>query len=581
MFSLSLMRLSPMPPFLLLIPLLSFLAAGPAVAAKGEVMADPFPRPAPLIGELTEDVIFNVLAGEVAAYRHHLKQAYDHYRQAAAETGDPQLAERAAKIALFNNNPEELEKAVHHWVTRDPNNLEARRFALAVALDQGRTKEARQELGQLIKLAIAQGTDGFILAARALGKVKEGKQALELMQGLVDQHRADRNAWYALALLAAEFKEFKQAETAVDTALGMQLDWDKALEMKSRVLLAQQRNEEALELLRKAVTAAPTATDLRQAYARLLVQSERYQAAYDQFQQLLQGSDDAHGVRFTLGILAMELKQYDTAAEHFEAIKDQPGHRGSASFYLGRIAEERKQVDVALDWYRRVSGGDFELQAAMRIASLLAGRGEMAEARKELQQARGKWPTHAVRIYVAESAILKENKTEPQQIWSLFEQALGEFPEDIELLYARALFAALQGKVAQLEQDLGLVLKKQPKHADALNALGYTLADLTDRYQDALGYIKQALELKPDSPAILDSMGWVQYRLGNREQALDYLRQAAEKISDPEIAAHLGELLWVTGKQEEAREVWNKALREFSEPGILTDTMKRFGVQAP
>ncbi|MBF0256095.1 MAG: tetratricopeptide repeat protein [Gammaproteobacteria bacterium] len=568
-------------PYLFIPLILLLLQAAGAQAAPAAAPADPFPAPPPLVQRLSPEIIFNVLAGEVAAHRHRLEDSFRYYRQAAEQTGDPQLAERSARLALFNKDQQALREVVEFWVKRDPNSLEARRFALSVALELGADGEVKQQLDELIQLAQAKQEDGFILVARALSKSKEQERALQLMDGLVRAHPSQRDAWYAYALLAAEQKAYAKAEPALQELLKIAPGWDKAILLEVQVLIAQERSQQALQLLREAVTGAPDNKELRDSFARLLIQNQQYQEAYDQFQHLLKADGDSTSLRYPLGVLAMELEKYDLAEQHFQAIKDSRGRRNEASFYLGRIAEQRKDRSKALDWYRRVLDGEFQLQARIRIADLLAGLGQLAQARDELRSVRSQWTEQSPAIYAAEAGLLKEQGVAAEEIWALFEEALPTHPDHIDLLYSRALFAASQRQVARLEQDLARVLQQNPQHADALNALGYSLTDLTDRHQEALGYISQALALKPDSPAILDSMGWVQYRLGNPTKALEYLRQAAAKVTDAEISAHLGEVLWVTGAQEEARAVWSKAKQEFPDHPILQETLKRLGVQLP
>ncbi len=564
-------------PLLILLLLVSpWLLAVPEPVSEG-----PFETPQQRLGALDAEVVFNVLAGEVAAHRHRLEEAFAYTRRAAEKTGDARLAERSARLALFNKDQKALQEVVRFWVERDPNSLDARRFSLSVALEMGTRDEVNRQLNELITLAQAKNEDGFILVARGLGKSKEPQRALDLMQGLVERYPEGREAWYALALLSAEHKDFVRADQALQELFKRASNWDRAILLKIQVLVAQEQQQQALQLLRESVTAMPEHEELRHAFARLLVQSEQYQEAYDQYQQLLQKKPDSLILRYPLGVLAMELKKFDLAEQHFRQIKDSRGRRNEASYYLGRIAEQREDLATAVDWYRRVLGSEFQLQAQIKVADLLTRMGEVDQARTALAEAREQWPDHAVSIYVAETALLKESGAEPELVWSLFEQALADYPDNSDLLYARALYAAGQRQVQRLEEDLTKVLKQNPKHADALNALGYTLADMTDRYQEALGYIQQALALKPDSPAILDSMGWIQYRLGNHTKALEYLLRAAEIVTDPEISAHLGEVLWVNGEREQAQKVWSEALEQFPDNPILRTTLERLGVQTP
>ena len=207
----------------------------------------------------------------------------------------------------------------------------------------------------------------------------------------------------------------------------------------------------------------------------------------------------------------------------------------------------------------------------------MAAQGDLPRARSMLGDMRARMPKRSVDLYILEGEILRKHSTNDKVV-ELYNAALEEHPEDLDLLYARALSASVEGRVDILEQDILVILQRKPDHADALNALGYTLADQTDRYQEAFNYIKKALAIKPDSPAILDSMGWVQYRMGNNEEALGYLRRAFEKVQDVEIAAHLGELLWVTGQKEEAQKILHGALKKHPKNKYLQQAIKRLGI---
>lgn len=528
--------------------------------------------------QLTPKITLDILAGELAVRRHQLNTAFKHLSAAAQATENPDLAERSARLALFIKDTKALAESVAFWQRLSPDNLDARRFALSLALDKDQLDEAARQLEQLATLADAQKTDGFFLAAQVLSKYKDSAKALALMEALVNQHSKDARAWLALGLLNTELRKFPAAAQTLTQALVLKPGWDKAVLLKARVLLALERNDEALELLRTGLQANKDNLEMRHEYARLLVQMERFQAAYDEYSVLLKDRPDVVSLQYALGVLAMELKKYDLAEQHFEAIKDSSERRNDASFHLGRIAEERKLYNLALDWYRRVLGGEFQLQARARAADLLAKDGKLQQARDELKAARKDWPDQSMSLFLAEAGLLTEHKANPEDVFRLFTQAMEAHPSNLDLLYARALYAASKGRIEIMETDLHRVLKEQPDNVDALNALGYCLADQTDRYQEALGYIQKALSLKPENPAILDSMGWVQFRLGKIDDALDYVRQAAAKISDPEILSHLGEILWVKGQTQEAKAAWRKAQAEFPDSDILKAALQRLGV---
>jgi tetratricopeptide (TPR) repeat protein len=250
--------------------------------------------------------------------------------------------------------------------------------------------------------------------------------------------------------------------------------------------------------------------------------------------------------------------------------------RNQASFYLGMIAEEERRQDAALEWYNRVEGNN-STDAQIRIAKLQAERGNLDQARETLQRLRFTQSAHETRFYIIEAELLR-NAENYEAAHDIYTRALETSQDNKDLLYARGLNAADLKRIDLLENDLRKILETDPKHADALNALGYTLADQTDRLEEAKGLIEQALILKPESPAILDSMGWVEYRLGNLDKALEYLEKAAEISPDAEIASHLGEVLWHLGQQQRAMEVWDAANERDPENRFIHPAMKRLGV---
>jgi tetratricopeptide (TPR) repeat protein len=246
----------------------------------------------------------------------------------------------------------------------------------------------------------------------------------------------------------------------------------------------------------------------------------------------------------------------------------------SAHLNLGRIHEERDDPQSALAEYAQVGPGSDYLPAQLRQSDILIGNGNWAEAAKRLSQARDEQPDYAVQLYLIEAETLTSNN-QPDRGWQVLSQALKQYPDDVNLLYTRAMLAEKRDDLAQMEKDLRTIIKREPENAMALNALGYTLSDRTTRYAEAKELIEKAHRLNPDDPAVLDSLGWVNYRLGNLDEAERLLRQALERFPDHEVAAHLGEVLWANGKQSEARKVWGKALEQQPDSPILRSTLRR------
>ncbi len=526
---------------------------------------------------LTADIIFNLLVGEIALQRDDLELAYKHQLKSADLAKDAVAAERAAKIALYREDYIGAQEAVKRWIVLDPNSARAKQMSVMLYVRSGDAEAALKQLKLLVKLHEKDGRDGFVQAMVAVASGKNNDLALKLMQSLAEDYKSSPNARHAVALVAVMAKKLDVAENESRQAISLDPKMEQAYVLLGRIYVERGEAAEAISAMQQALQQIPTSKGLHSAYARMLIDLNKPKLAYQQFQQLKKLTPNDVDVEFSLGILALELKRYKQAKGHFSGILKSSKRVDDARFFMGRIAETEEKTDDALEWYGKVKGGKYLFNAQARMAGLVAENESLAKARAMLAGMRTRMPERSVDVYILEGDILRKNSTH-EKVVELFDAALKEHPDAIDLLYARALSASALGRVDVLERDIGLILKREPNNADALNALGYTLADQTKRYKEALDYIKKALALKPNSPAVLDSMGWVQYRLGNNKQALDYLRRAFKKVRDVEIAAHLGELLWVMGKKQEAQAIIQEAIKKTPKNEYLQKTIKRLGM---
>jgi tetratricopeptide (TPR) repeat protein len=341
-------------------------------------------------------------------------------------------------------------------------------------------------------------------------------------------------------------------------------DLHQALALHARTLKELGRVDEAIAELAAAVGNDPENDELRLAYARALIDAKRYQDAKIQFEKLLDRSPQDEDLVYTLALLTLDMDQLDESVAYLKRLLMLGKRQSEAHYYLGRIDEVRNKDEDAVGHYRRVDEStNYRLDAEIRIARLLGGMGKVDEARGHLQKLRiqTRDPAAQVQFYIAEADVLSQAGLD-QQATELLSKALHDNPGNTDLLYTRALLYERQDRIDLTENDLRAVLLREPENADVLNALGYTLADRTDRYREAYELIKQAMKLKPDNPAITDSMGWVLYRMGRHREAIGFLRKALELQFDAEIAAHLGEVLWVTGDHKGARAVVKQALEK-------------------
>ncbi|MEW8045267.1 MAG: tetratricopeptide repeat protein, partial [Candidatus Thiodiazotropha sp.] len=506
---------------------------------------------------LSRDLIYNTLTGEIAAQRGHGKLAFEHAFQAAKESRDEGAAERATGLGLQSNMQDAALEAATLWVEISPNSLKARQIASVLYIRKDELTKAIQNLQKVVEIANSHGHSGYLQAAAIAEKSAAPDQALLIMQQLVDEESQDPKAFYALALTANRAKQNNLALNYIDRSLALDPVSTQSLVLKTQTIISMEQKEQGLAFIEQAYLNAPENIQLGKAYARLLLELNKTEAALGIYQSLHEQAPDDSDIAFSLGIINLQLERYQEAKTYLKSLVDKRKKRNQASFYLGMIAEEEKEPRQALDWYSRVEGKNV-IDAQIRIAKILADQGNLNQARETLQRLRITQSAHEVRFYIIEAELMREAR-DFETAHQIYTKALDLFKDNTDLLYARGLNAADLKRIDLLENDLRKILASQPKHADALNALGYTLADQTDRLEEAKDYIEQALALKPESPAILDSMGWVEFRMGNLESALEFLNKAATISPDAEIASHLGEVLWHLGQQQRAIEVWNAA----------------------
>lgn len=524
---------------------------------------------------LTPDLLYDLLVGEIAGQRGKLTLSVDFYARAAHTTRDPRIAERATRIAIYARRHDVALTTARLWVDTDTENLKARQILASLYI---RNHQPEAALVHLEKLLAGPGIDvakQLLLISNQLSGEQDKQAALGVMHSLLQTHKNNPDAQYAYANLAVHAGETNEAMQAIDAALSQRPDWPMAIIMRARILTREGNLPAALKYLETAVNNAADTTVLRLAYARLLVDSQRLDDAWQQFSVLHEQASSNKDILYAFAVLSMQTKRLDAAEQQFKKLAAFSERRNEAYFYLGQIAELRKNKSGAMEYYSSISSGQHYLDAQVRIAYLLADLKGVEAARQHIETIETSRPAERVRLYIAEGDMLTEAKQYPQAL-KLYNEALKTSPDNTDLLYARAMLGEKMGDIKRLEIDLRRIIKSNPNNAQALNALGYTLADRTQRHEEALGYIKQAMALEPRSFYILDSLGWVLYRMGRYDEAVKYLRQAIELNWDPEIAAHLGEVLWVKGEQESAREIWDTALKKSPGDKILLDVIKRF-----
>lgn len=553
----------------------SLLAPPPATAESPP--AAPAAPAATRSPELSADVVYAVLVGEVASQRGDHAMAFTHFLHAARLAKDPALAERALRAALAGDDNAGARRAASLWVELAPDSLKAYQLSAYAYIAAGDRARALADLRRVIELADNPG-QGYMQAMQLLGTLPDAAARVDLMRELLAADEANADAQFALATLAAATDDLETAQRAAERAAALRAGWNQPRLFLVRLLHGAGRTQDAAAALDRFLADDPANAELLMLRAQLYIELEDYPRALAVLDHMNTATPGQADVLFAAAVVALEIKQTDAARGYLEALIKTGKRTNDAAFLLGQVEETAGNADAALDWYAKVSG-DGQADAQVRSASVLAKRGELSRARALMQAMRVQYPDDATRFFLVEGELLRDNK-QPQQAVELYTTALAASPDDSDLLYARAMTAVGMDRVDLLEADLRRILSKDPDHADALNALGYTLADRTDRLQEARQLIERAYALDPNEPAIQDSMGWVLYRMGDLAGAETWLRKALDQFADAEIAAHLGEVLWELGRRDEARTIWRKALDEAPDHEYLLRVLGRYRFSA-
>jgi len=532
----------------------------------------PAPEKPKVYSSFTEDTVYSLLTAELAGQRNRFDIALDNYVTQAINTQDPGISERAFRIAEYLGADQAALDTSLIWAKNAPHDLEAQR---AAAIQLARSGRYDDSMTYMEKVLQGKGDTHFdFLALSAADTDQDTRNGLmKSFDRLLQKHPKNSQLVFGKALLLQQDDEAEAALKLLEQNPPEEGEIAPIL-LRARLLQNLNRGKEAIPLLEKSIKKYPDDKRLRLTYARTLVEQDRMEDAKVQFANLVQQYPDDDELRYSLALVCLEAKAWDEAKGYLEELIERESHVDSAHLNLGRIAEENNDPQAALLEYAKVGPGNDYLPAQLRQADILMNNGRTDEAEKRLVAAREAEPDYAIQLYLIQAETLSANN-QAERAWKVLQQALLQYPDDLNLLYTRAMQAEKRNDLAQMEKDLRLIIKRDPDNAMALNALGYTLSDRTTRYAEAKVLIEQAHKLNPEDPAVLDSLGWVNYRLGNLDEAERLLRQALERFPDQEVAAHLGEVLWANGKQREARQIWEKFLKEQPESPILRSTIKR------
>jgi len=520
-------------------------------------------------------VMEHVFAAEAFGAEGDFSSAASEYLEAALASDDPEIAERAAKVAVASGEWQKVAMASDRWAVLQPESIDALQLAAGSRLREEDYTGAEYQLGKLLNLTRSDPTLSWEMVAKLLASSNDRDKANKVITHLIEDADAGSNpdALFARSTLAARNGDLQGAADWVQQAIDIDSSRADFLAWSGTLAVNLNNDELALERYRQARALNPSEPGIAMAYAELLKRGGDLESAY----KILEGLPDIPEKRFSSVVFALDAEDKAMAMEIYRGFATaQYDDPSEAAFNAAQSAELLELPHDAISWYAKV-GGERALRAQLRSAFLYAGLGELDKARQILAQLRIEAGELVItQSYQAESQILKE-ANRPKEAMLVLNAALQSQPDDEALRYERALLAVDLQQLDLAESDLRQIIEIQPENATALNALGYTLVDLTDRYEEAQQYILKAYELQPLEPSIIDSMGWLAYRLNRLDEAERYLQLAWASTESAEIAAHLGEVLWANDKQDEAREIWTQGLDIESDNVVLLDTLKRFG----
>lgn len=559
-----------------------------------------------------------VLRGRLALDDERPEDAAAYFLEAARRAEAPELAERATRMAHRLTLTDLGLEAVERWKSLAPDDARPHWFEGIFHTRRGRVDRAVEAFDRLVSSAAPEQTGaGLALVVEALGSEPETTTATRIMQRLTERHPGTAEGHYGLARLALRSGDFELALDNAEAATELDPDWVDAELLYARTLLTAGRTERSLELA-AALAEEHDAPEVQLQHAELLLSAGRSEQAETRLNAILEANPGMPEAIRALGFLMLTTERYDEAEQHFNSLRSNEEHRNEAFYYLGRIAEQRERYLQATRSYSRVTQGTNAVEAQVRTARIILNemndltgalrhleefgnanprfRSDMLLARGQLLLAADE-PERAMRLLddaLAESpddealeqahlqmhVILSQNAAAEARLddaMSWVETGLEHYPGNVSLRYQRALVLQRQQRMRRALDVLETLAEESPDNASVLNALGYLLTDHFDRHTEAREYIQRALALNPDSPAIIDSMGWVLYKLGDYEAALGYLRRAYRLENDPEIAAHLVDTHWALDQRAAARDVLSRALERSPDSPHLQEVRERIG----
>ncbi len=526
-------------------------------------------------GSFSEDVLNRVIIAEMAGQRGYNQKALADYLELARETNDINIIKRASRIASFMRDVQAAIEMGNMWLAREPDSQEALRTLAFQMVTLGRYQEALNHMERLLDLGAS--IDFRLITNRTAVDDNVTLYFDALIANFNDlraKYPQDQSIRLALAHLYQQNDQVPQAYALVSELAVEMDDAPEVVILEVELLEQMGQAGQARRRLQQSLRSNENNKQLRFQYARKLVDEERYREASDQFKIIAEQNPDDFDMLYSLALISMEINMLSDARIYFQRMVENAQRLDDAHYYLGYISMQENKNTEAIQHFFNVNSGSNFLQSQRSLTELMVKAGRYDEMKSRLQNIRFRNPDYNIALLSMEANVLMDEGYLDKS-GMVLNSAVGAFPNNIQLLFLRSVYNQEINNLALMETDLRKIIQLNPNNPVAYNSLGYILADRTDRYDEAYELILRAFELAPNDPAIIDSLGWVQYRLGMYQEARDNLDKAYELFPDHEVAAHLGEVLWVLGEKSKARSVWRKALENQPDSEHIRSTMER------
>lgn len=535
--------------------------------------------PAPMYGEFEPDTLYALLTAEIAAQRGRFDITLLNYVQQARKVKDINIIKRALQVAQYlkaENAQFELSKT---WLEVEPDNEEAMQLGAYFYTKRKDYEHAVELMERILEHGGHADLDRLAIHSKNLPEAEQD-QLFALYQSLQKRHPDNKEVVYSLAVMEKNRGNPDKGLAIIQPLMDKDPDYEPGIILMATLFYDNKQLTEAATLLESATKRFPKNRKMGTVYARLLIDLKDLDAAQSVFEDLMERFPEESELKLSYALVSMEKGDDEIAETQLKALLEEGEHQNDGRYYLGRLAEKHSDNALAIRYYSQIDGGTHFYSAISRAVFIQSEENGIGPAIQQLDAMREKLKGQEENLWLIEIDLLLDLEDYEAAEVSI-NAALLDYPDNTRLLYSRAMIYDRAEHLDAMETDLRRVIELEPQNAIALNALGYTLADKTERLLEAFELISKAHQLSPENPAILDSMGWAYYRMGDTAEALNYLNQAFANFPDPEVAAHLGEVLWMSDKKEKALSIWIDILSKHPKDKLIPKTMQRLGASIP